>query len=59
MALLEKNSAGTLSAVEQEELATLRLAADRLMLRKAYAWAVLRWRGQPVPELDDLPLEPT
>lgn len=58
MALLEKNSAGTLSSVEQEELAMLRLAADQLMIRKAYAWSVLRWRGQPVPELDELPLEP-
>lgn len=58
LALLEKNSAGTLSPVEQEELATLRLAADQLMIRKAYAWSVLRWRGQPVPGLDELPLEP-
>jgi hypothetical protein len=58
MALLEKNSAGALSPVEQEELTTLRLAADQLMIRKAYAWSVLRWRGQPVPELEELPLEP-
>jgi hypothetical protein len=56
LALLEKNSAGTISPTEQEELATLRQAADRLMLQKAYAWAVLRWRGQPIPELDELPL---
>lgn len=58
LALLEKNSAGALSPVEQEELATVRLAADQLMIRKAYAWSVLRWRGQPMPELDELPLEP-
>lgn len=58
LALLEKNSAGTILPTEQEELAVLRLAADRLMVQKAYAWAVLRWRGQPVPELDELPLEP-
>jgi hypothetical protein len=57
LALLEKNSAGTISPAEQEELATLRLAADRLMIQKAYAWAVLRWHGQSVPELDELPLE--
>lgn len=58
MALLEKNSAGTILPPEQEELAALRLAADQLMIRKAYAWAVLRWRGAAVPEFDDLPLEP-
>jgi hypothetical protein len=55
--LLEKNSADMISPPEQDELAALRLAADRLMLRKAYAWSVLRWRGQPVPTLDELPLE--
>jgi predicted transcriptional regulator len=58
LALLDKNSRGAILPAEQEELAALRLAADRLMLQKAYAWAVLRWRGQPVPELDDLPTEP-
>lgn len=57
LALLEKNSAGTILPAEQEELVALRLMADRLMLQKAYAWAVLRWRGQPVPKLNDLPLE--
>ena len=55
---LEKNSAGTLLPAEHEELAALRLAADGLMLRKAYAWAVLRWRGQPMPNLEELPTEP-
>ncbi|MBM4456994.1 MAG: hypothetical protein FJ011_04360 [Chloroflexi bacterium] len=55
--LLERNSAGSITAREREELAALRLAADRLMLRKAYAWAVLRWRGHPTPALHELPLE--
>ena len=55
--LLERGGAGALSPVEREELAALRLAADHLMLQKAYAWAILRWRGQPVPELDEIPLE--
>ncbi len=55
--LLEKNSAGDLTPVEQEELKELRLAADRLMVRKAYAWSVMRWRGVATPRLDDLPLE--
>jgi len=56
-ALLEKNCEGSLSPKEQQELRDLRLNADCLMLRKAYAWAILRWYGCPVPSLDDLPLE--
>jgi len=55
--LLEENAAGLLTPAERDELAALRTVADRLMLRKAYAWAVLRWRGQAVPALDELPLE--
>lgn len=55
--LLDKNSAGSITPVEQAELAELRLAADRTMLRKAYAWSVLRWRGHAVPPLNELPLE--
>lgn len=55
--LLERHNAGALNASDEQELAKLRLAADRLMLRKAYAWSVLRWRGHPVPALSDLPLE--
>lgn len=54
--LLEKNKSD-ITPEEQEELAALRLDADHLMLRKAYAWAVLRWRGQPIPALGDLPLD--
>lgn len=55
-ALLEKNQEGNLTLAEQEELANLRLSADRLMVRKAYAWAVLRWRGYRIPPLHELPL---
>ena len=54
--LLDKNSAGTITPAEQDELAALRLSADRLMLRKAFAWSVLRWRGQATPSLGELPL---
>lgn len=57
LALLEKNSAGDLAPDEQLELEDLRLSADGLMLRKAYAWSVLRWRGVAAPRLDELPLE--
>ncbi|MCA9870163.1 MAG: hypothetical protein H6649_12380 [Caldilineae bacterium] len=55
--LLDRNSAGSITAAERVELAALREAADHTMLRKAYAWSVLRWRGHPVPLLNELPLE--
>jgi len=54
--LLEKNSREAITAAEKDELARLRQEADQMMLRKAYAWALLRWHGAPVPSLDDLPL---
>ncbi|MEZ4768998.1 MAG: hypothetical protein R2844_11310 [Caldilineales bacterium] len=55
--LLDGNSTGSITAAERVELAARREAADRTMLRKAYAWSVLRWRGHPVPALNELPLE--
>ncbi len=45
--LLEKNTNETIDEQERHELQNLRLQADELMLRKAYAWALLRWRGFP------------
>ena len=56
LALLEKNR-GHITPEQRDELIALRLDADRLMLRKAYAWAVLRWRGQSIPALNELPLD--
>ena len=53
--LLEKNKEGSLVPQERQELTDLRLAADHLMLRKAYAWSVLRWRGHRIPTLQELP----
>ena len=53
--LLEQNQEGQLSLDEGPELTDLRQTADQLMLRKAYAWALLRWRGQKLPKLKDLP----
>ncbi|MFN8441658.1 MAG: hypothetical protein U0175_12845 [Caldilineaceae bacterium] len=47
--LLDKNSEGNISELERQELQKLRTEADELMLRKAYAWALLRWRGFPLP----------
>ena len=57
LALLEKNQAASITPEERQELSALRVAADRLMVRKAYAWAILRWRGHPVPALHELPVE--
>lgn len=54
--LLEKNQEGLLTEPERHELTALRAESDRLMLQKAYAWSVLRWRGQRVPSLQELPI---
>jgi len=51
-ALLARNSAGLLTEAEQEELARLGEETDRLTLRKAHAYALLRWRGFPLPLTD-------
>ena len=53
--LLAKNEE-MLTPEERQELSRLRQAADRLMLRKAYAWSLLRWRGQRIPALSELPV---
>lgn len=52
--LLEKNQTGIITPPESEQLQLMRIAADQLMLRKAYAWAVLKWRGYPIPRLNEL-----
>jgi hypothetical protein len=57
VALLQKNEDGLLMPEERQELAMLRESADQLMLRKAYAWSLLRWRGQRVPSLEELRLQ--
>jgi hypothetical protein len=54
--LLAKNEENLLISEERQELTALRQAADHLMLRKAYAWSLLRWRGQRIPTLNELPL---
>lgn len=46
--LLEKNRDGRLTETEQLELDQLRAEADRFMLQKAHAAALLRWRGHAV-----------
>ncbi len=57
LALLEKNRNSSITPEERQELSHLRLTADCLMVRKAYAWSLLRWRGIPIPALNELPLE--
>lgn len=54
--LLEKNQANELTPEEQQQLSELRLAVDRLMLQKAYAWSILRWRGHRIPPLSEVSL---
>lgn len=52
--LLDKNRNGTISDRELEQLTKLRTEADRLMLCKAHAVALLRWRGHQIPPADKL-----
>ncbi len=48
-ALLQKKADGLLTAAERKELTQLRRSADQLMLKRAHAAALLRWRGHAVP----------
>ena len=43
--LLSKNQDGSLTKAERAELTQLRMAADRLVLCRSYALALLKWRG--------------
>ncbi len=52
--LLVKNQQGLLTENEQHTLGTLREESDLLMLRRAYATGVLKWRGHSIPTLADL-----
>ncbi|MGB0561819.1 MAG: hypothetical protein ACPGVO_08445 [Spirulinaceae cyanobacterium] len=54
--LLERNQQGNITPQERLELQDLRLAADRLMLRKAYAWDILGQQGYKMPTLEELRL---
>jgi len=53
--LLEKQRSNTLNPVEQEELEDVFQQSERTMLRKAYAYALLKWRGHRLPPLSQLP----
>ncbi len=52
--LLEEGSRGTLGVAERAELEQLAERADVMTIVKAYALALLRWRGHPMPPLSDL-----
>lgn len=47
--LLERHATGTLTPAERQELDSLRDRADGVLLRRAHAAALLRWRGYVVP----------
>ncbi|KAA0223415.1 hypothetical protein EDS67_25825 [candidate division KSB1 bacterium] len=47
--LLRKNQAGKLNEREQLVLEALAAESERLMLRKARAYALLKWRGSALP----------
>jgi hypothetical protein len=52
--LLEKNQRGPLTERERQALAGLRADADRLMLRRSYAYLLLKYRGHRIPNRADL-----
>ncbi len=54
--LLHQNAENQIAAAERQELSDLRQSADWLMLRRAYALSILRWRGARIPALEDLPV---
>lgn len=52
--LLDKNRRDELAQGEQESLEMLREEADMLMLRRAYAYALLKWRGHRIPPVAEM-----
>jgi hypothetical protein len=47
--LIAKNRRGSLTDQERRALTALRTDADRLMLQRAYAYLLLKYRGHSVP----------
>jgi hypothetical protein len=52
--LRDKKQSGTITEPEYDVLDDLAQQADRLMLRKAYAGVLLKWRGYHLPSLAEL-----
>lgn len=55
--LLHKNQEGTLTKQERDKLEALHWEADWITLRKAHAYALLKWRNHRIPTLAELPKE--
>jgi hypothetical protein len=51
---LQRINSGSISEIEREQLASLQQQADLVMLRKARAANLLRFRGKRVPTLAEL-----
>lgn len=52
--LLRKNQDAGLTERERQTLARLRNEADRLTLRKSYAYLLLKYRGHRIPALSEM-----
>jgi len=52
--LLEKNQNNQLSESDRLFLKSLRVSADYLMLKKAYAYRLLKWKGFSLPDFEQL-----
>jgi hypothetical protein len=52
--LLEKNQNNQLSESDKLLLKSLRVSADYLMLKKTYAYALLKWKGFAIPDFEQL-----
>ena len=52
--LLEKNQNNQLSESDRLLLKSLRVSADYLMLKKAYAYALLKWQEFYLPDFEQL-----
>ncbi len=52
--LLEKNQNNQLGKSDKLLLKSLRVSADHLTLKKAYAYSLLKWKGYAVRDFDQL-----
>lgn len=52
--LLRHNSRGAITPKEEQELEALQIEADRLMLKRAYAYNLLKWRGHSIPSQKEI-----
>jgi hypothetical protein len=52
--LLDKNQRTELTDQDRQALADLRVVADRLMLKRSYAYLLLKYRGRQIPHPAEL-----